>query len=118
MKKRRMTAFCAALLMILVVAVSDRNAAARTATIEKPWKDNETEVYTEEPFTYYIHPSGNGEKAWVYRIEIQGENGENLSIPETILGKKVTRLGCPEYGSEEDELDEAYATLFGSYIEP
>lgn len=96
------------------MAAADTKAADET----NAWNQEETEVHTEGAFTYYIHPSQNGEEAWVYKIEIQGKKGRDLSIPETILGKKVTRLGCPERGSVEEELDEAFATLFGTYIEP
>ncbi len=114
MKKRWMAIFCAALLTILAMAATDTKAEEETGV----WKNEETEVYKEGAFTYYIHPSQNGEEAWVYKIEIPGKKGRDLSIPDTILGKKVTRLGRPERGSVEEELDEAYATLFGTYIEP
>ena len=114
MKEKWKAVVCVAVLTVLVMVTVDTKAADEANT----WNQGETQVYAEGAFTYYIHPSQNGEEAWVYKIEIQGKKGRDLSIPETILGKKVTRLGCPERGSVEEELDEAFATLFGTYIEP
>ena len=113
MKKRWMTVCCAVLFAILVMAATDTKAADEAGI----WNQEAVETYTEGTVTYHIHPSLNGEAAWVYKIEIQGKV-KDLSVPETILGKRVTRLGCPEFGSEEEDLDEAYATLFGTYMEP
>ncbi len=112
MKKRWMTVFCAVLFMTLIMVAADVKASAETSV----WDEGKEEVYTEGAFTYYIHPSQSGEEAWIYKIEIQGEKVRSLSIPETIQGKNVTRLGCLDRGSEDDR--EAYATLFGTYIEP
>ena len=112
MKRRWMTVLCAVLFAMLVMTTSDTKAAAETIA----WNEGETEVQTEGAFTYYIHPSKDGKEAWIYKIEIKGKKVESLSIPETIRDKTVTRLGCPERGSEED--DEDYNTLFGTYIEP
>ena len=112
MKKRWMTVFCAVLFMTLIMVAAVVKASAETSV----WDEGKEEVYTEGAFTYYIHPSQSGEEAWIYKIEIQGEKVRSLSIPETIQGKNVTRLGCLDRGSEDDR--EAYATLFGTYIEP
>lgn len=113
MKKRWMTVFCAVLFAILVMAAADTRAAAKTSA----WNEGKKEAQTKGAFTYYIHPSKNGKEAWIYRIKIKkGKKGKSLSIPSAIRGKKVTRLGGLESGSEYD--GEAYVTLFGTYIEP
>ena len=112
-KKRRMAIFFAALFTILLMAAAD----AKSASAESAWNKGKEEVQTDGAFTYYIYPSQNEEEAWLYRIAIEeGQKGASLSIPETILGKKVTRLGCPDRGS--GEYSEAYTTLFGTYAEP
>ena len=113
MKKRWMAVCCVVLFAVFFIAAADTTVAAGT----NAWKKGKTEVYTKGAFTYYIHPSKNKKEAWVYRIEMKkGKKGKSLSIPKTIRGKKVTRLGCPEFG--KGDFDEAYATLFGTYTEP
>lgn len=113
MKKRWMTVFCVVLFTMLVMTAADTKAAAKTSA----WNKGKNEVQTKGAFTYYIHPSKNGKEAWIYKIKIKkGKKGKSLSIPGTIHGKKVTRLGCPKRGSEES--DEDYNTLFDTYIEP
>ncbi|MCI9378729.1 MAG: leucine-rich repeat protein [Eubacterium sp.] len=112
MKKRWITVFCAILLAMLVVAAADTPVSAKAGA----WDKGKKEVQTKGAFTYYIHPSKNGKEAWVYKIKIKGKKSKSLSIPKTIRGKKVTRLGCPDRGKGDD--NEAYTTLFGTYIEP
>lgn len=113
MKKRRMAIFFAALFAILLIAAAD----TKPASAESVWNKGKEEVHTDGAFTYHIYPSQNEEEAWLYRIAIEeGQKGASLSIPETILGKKVTRLGCPDLGSEDSS--DAYTTLFGTYAEP
>lgn len=112
MRKRWIIIFCTALFMLLAISTADTKAAVEI----NAWDEEKEEVQSDGVFTYYIHPSQNGEEAWIYRIEIQGKKVRTLTIPETIQGKKVTRLGCLDRGSEDDR--EAYATLFGTYIEP
>lgn len=113
MKKRWMTVLCAVLFTMLVLTAADTKAATKTSE----WNTGKKEVHTKGEFTYYFHPSKNGKEAWIYKIKIKkGKKGKSLSIPGTIRGKKVTRLGCPKRGSEES--DEDYNTLFGTYIEP
>lgn len=112
MKRRWMTVFCAVLFAMLVMTAADVKAASKTSA----WEKGKQEVQTKGAFTYYIHPSKNGKEAWVYKIKIKGKKGRSLSIPKTIRGKKVTRLGCPDFGKGENK--EAYTTLFGTHMEP
>ena len=112
MKKRWMTVFCVVLFTMLIMTAADTKAAAKKGA----WDTGKKEVQAKGAFTYYIHPSKNGKEAWIYKIKIKSKKSRTLSIPKTIQGKKVTRLGRPELGSEED--DEAYATLFDTYVEP
>ncbi len=111
MKRRWMTVFCAILFAMLVMNTADTKAAAETA-----WDAGKTEVQTDGVFTYYIHPSRDGQEAWIYKIEMNGKKVKSLSIPATIKDKKVTRLGYPAREMEND--GEAYVTLFGECIEP
>ncbi len=112
MTKKGMTVFCAVLFTMLLITASDMKAATKT----NAWNKSKLEVKTNGAFTFYAHPSKNGKEAWIYKIKIKGKKGRALSIPKTIQGKKVTRLGCPDRGT--GDYDEAYTTLFGTYIEP
>ncbi len=107
-----MTVFCVVLFTMLIMTAADTKAAAKKGA----WDTGKKEVQAKGAFTYYIHPSKNGKEAWIYKIKIKGKKNRSLSIPKTIHGKKVTRLGRPENGKGENR--EAYATLFGTYIEP
>ena len=112
-KKRRMAIFFVTLFTIQFMAAAD----TKPVSAESAWNKGKEEVHTDGAFTYHIYPSQNEEEAWLYRIAIEkGQKGASLSIPETILGKKVTRLGCPDLGSEDSS--DAYTTLFGTYAEP
>ncbi len=112
MKKRWITVLSAVLFVMLIMTAAETKAASKTGA----WDKGKKEVQAKGAFTYYIHPSKNGKEAWIYKIKIKSKKSRTLSIPKTIQGKKVTRLGRPELGSEED--DEAYATLFDTYVEP
>ena len=112
MKKRWITVLSAVLFVMLIMTAAETKAASKTGA----WDKGKKEVQTKGAFTYYTHPSKNGKEAWIYKIKIKGKKNRSLSIPKTIHGKKVTRLGRPENGKGENR--EAYATLFGTYIEP
>ncbi len=72
------------------------------------------EVQKDGAFTFYTFSSRNGKEAWIYKIKIQnGKKHSSLSIPKTIHGKKVTRLGWPDAKGFEPN-----RTLFDETIEP
>lgn len=111
MRKRLLTVFCMILFTLLVMTASDAHAAAK----DNAWNMGQKEVQADGAFTYSIHPSKNGKEAWIYHIKVKkGKKSKNLSIPKTIRGKKVTRLGAPE----EKDKSESCVTLFGTFLEP
>lgn len=110
MKRNGFMALCAILFAWLAVTAVDVNAATKA----NAWDTGKEEVEVKGGFTYYSHPSKDQKEAWIYEIKITNkEKCSALSIPKSIHGKKVTRLGRPD-----DPTDEACITIFGSYIEP
>lgn len=109
--KRKMLIVCSMLFFLLLMAVA---SDAHAATKANAWNNGKKEVQVKGPFTYYAHPSKNGKEAWIYKIQIKkGKKKKNLTIPKTIHGKKVTRLGMPD-GKKAD----LCTTLFGTHIQP
>lgn len=109
MKRKVLTVLCTMLFALFIVAAPDVYAAAKS----NAWDTGRKEIEVKGAFTFYSHPSKDGKEAWIYKIKIKGKKSKTLSIPKTIRGKKVTRLGTPD-----DMREELCITLFGGHIEP
>ena len=109
MKRKVLTVLCIMLFALFIVAAPDVYAAAKS----NAWDAGKKEIEVKGAFTFYSHPSKDGKEAWIYNIKIKGKKNKSLSIPKTIRGKKVTRLGTPD-----DMREELCITLFGGHIEP
>ncbi|MCI8635452.1 MAG: leucine-rich repeat domain-containing protein [Eubacterium sp.] len=86
MKKRLFTVFCTAVLLLLVFGISDTKAALK----DSEWDITKMVSVEKNDITYKVFFSKNGQEVWINRI--YGYHG-TLSIPETIEGRKVTRIG-------------------------
>lgn len=110
MKQKIFTVLCTVMLVCFVFGIADVQAASKNSA----WDLSRETVRSEGAFTYHAYTSKNGKEAWIYKISFKkGKKSGSLSIPKTLDGKKVTRLGAPE-----DKTLDAYVTLFGSYAEP
>lgn len=88
MKKRLFTVFCTAALLLLAFGITDTKAALK----DSEWDTTKREsVYiSKKDITYRVYYSKNGKEAWINSIR---GYYNTLSIPKTIKGRKVTRIG-------------------------
>lgn len=90
MRKKLFIVYFIALLALSAFHTADIKAALK----DDGWDFGTTITQTELGFKYDAYPSKNGKEAWIYGIS-GGPHTNNLtlSIPSTIDGRKVTRIG-------------------------
>ena len=99
------------LLVMVAMAVVCLFGASQSTIIshaKSTWQVETPKEETQGGVTYYTYPNADGQTCWLYEIKA-GENADikTLTIPETIGGLTVTRLGT----DIEDK------NLFGEYAE-
>lgn len=93
------------ILFIVVLILSVCHATdIKAALKDHDWDFGTTITKTESRITYSAYPSRNGKEAWIYHISYKFAP-KTLSIPESIDGRKVTRIGDP-HGLAEKYPDE------------
>ncbi len=111
--KKKQWIFMSTLIAMLFVFGMTEHAAAGERTV---WNRDNTIHKTIGAFTYHAYTSAKGDKAWIYRIDIDKKKKHTtLSIPEKLDGKTVTVLGWEwkeAYGADTD------ISIFGEIAEP
>lgn len=93
-------------------------AGQQTAEEQDAYWNYEKEVTeTQGAFIYHAFTSQDEKEVWIYEISINlGKDYRYLYIPETLDGKKVTRLGYTEK-KDPDRDDSYYRNIFGIVVE-
>lgn len=108
MKKNIFIVCFLAMLALSVCRTTDIKAALK----EDAWDYTRAITETEPGFKYYAYPSKDGKEAWIYGISCNYTNPKNttLSIPKTIDGRKVTRIG-EAYRTADERLNIFFTAL-------
>ena len=79
---------------------------------ETTWVTESPKEETQGAYTYLTYPNADGQTCWLYEVKMDDSSSETtLTIPETIGGLKVTRLGREPEG-------DYFRNLFGECSEP
>ena len=61
---------------------------------ESTWQVEAPKEEKQGAYTYLTYPNADGQTCWLYEVKMDESSSETtLTIPETIGGLKVTRLG-------------------------
>lgn len=101
-----------AVLALSFCSTSDAKAALK----DKDWDYGTTITKVESRVKYLAYPSKNGKEAWIYRVSGPLSRITTLSIPKTIDGRKVTRIGDARH-SDPDWHDEGPLNLLSFPVE-
>lgn len=111
MKKFALT-LCTAMAILFTIGTTEVKAEEADAV----WNYEKEITETAGAFTYHAFTSYDEKEVWLYEISIDKKKScSQLSIPETLDNKTVTRIG---YTVEKDEdSDEWNKNIFGEYVE-
>ena len=83
-----------AMIAMAVVCLFGASQSTIISHAKSTWQVETPKEETQGGVTYYTYPNADGQTCWLYEIKA-GENADikTLTIPETIGGLTVTRLG-------------------------